>query len=70
MISTESSDFHTFAYIRFFSTLSKKNNFSAKSGIPIIRTGLYRLFRICCFYSGFLPCVFFCVKTGLTVYLH
>ena len=60
MIATESNDFHTFADIRFFRTLSKKKyNFSAKSGIPIIRTGLYRLFRICCFYSGFLPCVFF-----------
>ena len=33
-------------------------------------TGLYRLTGTCYFYSGFLPSVFLCVKTGLTVYLH
>ena len=58
MIAAKSSDVHTFAYIRFFITLSKKKdnyNFRAKSGIPIIQNGLYRLTRTCYFYSGFYP---------------
>ena len=69
MIAAKSCDFHLFAYIRFFSTLSKKKkdnyNFRALCGIPITQTGLCRLIRTFCFYSGFLPCVFLCVKTGL-----
>ena len=72
--SSKSSDCQTFAYIKlfFFYHRVKKDNydFRAKSGIPIIQTGLYRLTRTC-FYSGFLPCIFLCEKKqDFTVYLH
>ena len=74
MIAAKSSDFHTFAYIRFFSTLSKKKYYNDRAicGIPIIQTGLSVLLGLVVSTVDFYP-VDFCVKKNkqdLTVYLH
>ena len=67
MIVAKSSDFHTFGYIRFFSTLSKKYyNDRDICGIPIIQTGLSVLLGLVVSTVDFYP-VDFCVKKNRTL---